>query len=418
MNAPLSETTVRCARALSGDRDSSGIAWFGDVPEGWEVRKTKFLWREVANLSPKGAERLLSVSQYDGIKPASESSRSESLEGYKIVEKGDLVINIMLAWMGGLGVSDFDGIVSPAYAVYKPIVELEPRYLHYLYRTPLYLTEFAKHSTGVIPSRWRMYSDDFGQVLTVLPPLPEQRRIVARLDEETGTIDRAIAAEEKTILLLQERRQIVINEVIGGNTLEKIQNGRNCKGWESKRGKFFLTIVSGYPFDSARFTTDCTGMPLVRIRDITTEQTEVFFKGAFPQEALIDHDDILIGMDGDFNVAKWKGGKALLNQRVCRIAKVKNANPDFVFHQLGIVLKRVNALTYGTTVKHLSVFDIYDARISLPSIPEQEAIVAKLDEATGKIDRALAAKKRQIELLRERKQIMVEAAVTGRKVLK
>lgn len=191
------------------------------LPDGWEVRKAKYLWREVINLSKDGSEPLLSVSQYDGVRPASEVSRSESLKGYKIVEKGDLVINIMLAWMGGLGVSEYDGIVSPAYAVYKPIAPMEPRFLHYLYRTRRYLADFARHSTGVVPSRWRMYSDDFGQVVTELPPLPEQKKIVAYLDEETGRIDKAIAAEEKMVALLQERREIVINEAVGGGDFSR-----------------------------------------------------------------------------------------------------------------------------------------------------------------------------------------------------
>ena len=148
----------------------SGIWWLGEIPSHWDIRKSKYLWTEIDGRSEFGSEQLLSVSQYDGVREATEASRSESLKGYKIVDKDDLVINIMLAWLGGLGVSQYHGIVSPAYCVYKLIGNNNPRYLHYLYRTPLYLAEFARHSTGIVPSRWRMYTDDFGQVLTILPP--------------------------------------------------------------------------------------------------------------------------------------------------------------------------------------------------------------------------------------------------------
>ena len=134
----------------------SGVKWLGEIPSHWEMRRTKYLWQEKDRRSEFGSEQLLSVSQYDGVREAQSDSRSESLKGYKIVKREDLVINIMLAWLGGLGVSKHEGIVSPAYCVYKLIDVQNPRYLHYLYRTPLYLSDFARHSTGIVPSRWRM----------------------------------------------------------------------------------------------------------------------------------------------------------------------------------------------------------------------------------------------------------------------
>ena len=141
------------------------------------------------SFSENGSENLLSVSQYDGVTQAKNESRSESLKGYKKVAKDNLVINIMLAWMGGLGVSEYNGIVSPAYCVYRLKKAANPKFMHYLYKTPMYLAEFARHSTGVIPSRWRMYTDDFGQVLTLIPPIDEQDKIVSYLDKVTSKID-------------------------------------------------------------------------------------------------------------------------------------------------------------------------------------------------------------------------------------
>lgn len=148
----------------------SGEQWLGRIPSHWELRKAKYIWREVDSRSEYGSEQLLSVSQYEGVRPNTEESRSDSLKGYKIVEEDNLVINIMLAWLGGLGVSELNGIVSPAYCVYKLLDGQNPKFLHYLYRTPTYLAEFARRSTGIVPSRWRMYTDNFGQVLTILPP--------------------------------------------------------------------------------------------------------------------------------------------------------------------------------------------------------------------------------------------------------
>lgn len=192
----------------------SGVQWLGKIPKHWDIIKAKYLWNEVFSFSENGSENLLSVSQYDGVTQAKNESRSESLKGYKKVAKDDLVINIMLAWMGGLGVSEYNGIVSPAYCVYRLKKAANPKFMHYLYKTPIYLAEFARHSTGVIPSRWRMYTDDFGQVLTLVPPIDEQDMIVSYLDKVTSKIDEAIAQQQKMIDLLNERKQIIINNAV------------------------------------------------------------------------------------------------------------------------------------------------------------------------------------------------------------
>jgi type I restriction enzyme S subunit len=120
----------------------------------------------------------------------------------------------MLAWLGGLGVSKHEGIVSTAYCVYKLQDAQNPRFLHYLYRTPMYLAEFACHSIGIVPSRWRMYTDDFSEVLTLLPPIEEQDAMVAYLDTATAKRDEAIAQQQTMIDLLNERKQIIINNAV------------------------------------------------------------------------------------------------------------------------------------------------------------------------------------------------------------
>src|SRR5690606_22291483 len=113
----------------------SGVNWLGKIPEHWGTKRSKFLWAETSNLSEEGSEQLLSVSQYDGVRANTNESRSESLIGYKKVCKDNLVTNIMLAWSGGLGISNFDGVVSPAYSIYQASNEILPRFAHYLYRT-------------------------------------------------------------------------------------------------------------------------------------------------------------------------------------------------------------------------------------------------------------------------------------------
>ena len=142
----------------------SGVEWLGEVPEHWEVKRFKLIFKEREERSLKGEELLLSVSAYTGVSPRSEVidngdhlSRAESLEGYKICHIDDLVMNIMLAWNRGLAFTSYDGIVSPAYCVFYVIDGSEPKFLNYLVRSDRYTLYFKAFSAGVIDSRLRIY---------------------------------------------------------------------------------------------------------------------------------------------------------------------------------------------------------------------------------------------------------------------
>ena len=144
-------------------------AWLGNYPAHWEVLRIKNLFQEMDSRSETGSDELLSVSHYTGVTLKRESlgneddhlSNAESLVGYKLVEKGDLVINIMLAWNGSLGISPHNGMTSPAYCVYRIKGENNPKYFGYLFTTNLFKAEFRRNSTGIIDSRLRLYSEIF-----------------------------------------------------------------------------------------------------------------------------------------------------------------------------------------------------------------------------------------------------------------
>ena len=141
-------------------------------------------------------------------------SRAESLLDYKKCEINDLVMNIMLAWKRGLGVTKFDGIVSPAYSVFRFNRFANPDFMHYLLRTDTYIDHFKTRSTGVIDSRLRLYPENFGNVPVLLPPLKNQEQIVNFLDHETAKIDTLIEKQQQLIKLLKEKRQAVISHAV------------------------------------------------------------------------------------------------------------------------------------------------------------------------------------------------------------
>jgi len=143
-----------------------------------------------------------------------------------------------------------------------------------------------------------------------------------------------------------------------------------------------VEILSGYAFNSKEFNVQENGIPIVRIRDVGKDKSKTYYNGKYLNKYILENGDLLIGMDGDFRLAVWNGGKALLNQRVCKItANELSLNKGYMFYMLPKELKRIEDTTSFATVKHLSVKKIKDIKIPLPPLEQQKKIAAILDAA-------------------------------------
>ena len=184
--------------------------------------------------------------------------------------------------------------------------------------------------------------------------------------------------------------------------------------WELTKGKWSCSFIYGFPADSRLFIKENIGLPLIRIRDINSEDTEVYYTGNdYPQDSLIAQGDVLIGMDGEFNIAKWRGPKAILNQRICKYDETNSElNKNYIFFLMPLILSDINMTKYATTVKHLSSGDLSDMILPIPPIEEQEAIAGYLDEMTGKIDALMSEKRAQVEDLRKYRNSLITETVT------
>jgi type I restriction enzyme S subunit len=141
---------------------------------------------------------------------------ADTTEGYKICLAGDLVINTLWAWMGAMGVSPINGIVSPAYNVYQPEPQLDPAFVDALVRIPVFAQEVTRYSKGVWSSRLRLYPEGFFKVFLAVPPIDEQRAIIAHIAAETDKMDALRTSTERTITLLKERRAALIAAAVTG----------------------------------------------------------------------------------------------------------------------------------------------------------------------------------------------------------
>ena len=189
--------------------------------------------------------------------------------------------------------------------------------------------------------------------------------------------------------------------------------GEIPKNWIISRYKYEISIQNGYPFKSELFS-DETGFPLIRIRDITSGKVETFYEGEPIPDYIVTQNDLLVGMDGDFNTRWWDGPESLLNQRCCRIFEGTNYHRRYLHYLIPIQLKVINNLTYFTTVKHLSSFDILDTSTIIPPLKEQKLITRYLDKKTEQIDSLIEKIQRKIELLQEYRQSLISSVVTGK----
>ena len=438
----MMQTTKKTFPKYPAYKDS-GVEWLGEIPENWELRRFKYLFKEINERSNDGSEDLLSVSQYTGVTKKSDKvedgdllTTASTLEGYKKVNQDDLVINIMLAWNGSLGFSPYDGITSPAYSIYRLNNGNSERFFHYLVRSQLYKSEFKRNSSGVIESRLRLYTDDFFAIWSLLPPLPEQTAIAAFLDDKTTKIDRAIAQKEKMIALLKERKQIIIQNAVtkGLDPNVKMKDsgvewiGEIPEHWEVKKVKHVTTkIGSGVtPSGGGTIYLEEGGIPLLRSQNVH-----------FGRIDFTDVARITPKIHDSMNNSKVKKGDVLLNitggsigrchfvetdfelnvnQHVCIVRPSKLIDTKFLNNLLASEIGQGQILFYqqGGGREGLNFQALKNFLIPLPPRNERDQILKYIDKENNRIDQAITLQKTQIEKLKEYKASLIDSAVTGK----
>ena len=406
----------------------SGVAWIGEVPKHWEILRGKYVLKILSGF-PFDSQKfefedngvympLIRIRDINGSSTEVYYSGSYPIES--VVKTGEVLIGMD----GDFNISKWKGtnaLLNQRVCKLREDSSMNTHYAFYMLSSPLKAINSVTYATTV--KHLSVY--DIYNAFIPVPPISEQAAISTYLDTHCAKIDNLISIQQKRIALLQELKQSVITHAVtkGLNpNVEMKQSGVKWIGdvpkhWKILRGKYVLNILSGFPFDSQKFEFEDNGvyMPLIRIRDINCSSTEVYYSGSYPIESVVKTGEVLIGMDGDFNISKWKGTNALLNQRVCKLREDSSMNTHYAFYMLSSPLKAINSVTYATTVKHLSVYDIYNVFIPVPPIPEQAAIASYLDHKCATIDTSISNAQHQIDLLQEYKQSLITEVVTGKR---
>jgi len=386
-----------------------------NVPSDWRLVPLWTLFRREARRD-RGSEELLSVYRDYGVIPkASRSDNfnkpSDDLDSYLFVEPGDLVVNKMKAWQGSMGISQFRGIVSPAYFVYRPLHREDGRFLSYLLRSQPMTKAYIANSKGIRINQWDLDPGAFSRLRVPLPPLAGQRAIADYLDRETAQIDTLIAEQQRLIELLDERRVAAIE------------------------ASFACGVVNSRLRHACREIIDCPHTTPDRDETGVYEavRTASVRRGAFrPGNGIPVSEaawssrnslgspelgDVLFTREAPAGEACMvPGNQICLGQRMV-LLKVdsEKAVGEFVLWQ--IYSKRVQDhfvnTSNGSTVTNIRLPVLRSLPIYLPPLDEQRRIVAELDEVTSKIDTLIAEAERFIELAKERRSALITAAVTG-----
>lgn len=421
----------------------SGVEWLGVVPKHWDMSPlcSKATLKSITN---RIDEELLSVYldkgviRFQDVESKRTNVTSLDLSKYQLVEVGDFVLNNQQAWRGSVGVSDYQGIVSPAYLILKLSEEINPRFGNYYFRDGNMVSQYLICSKGVGTIQRNLYWPQLKRVFIVLPPIAEQTAIANFLDKKTTQIDEAISIKEKQIELLKERKQIIIQQAVTQGLDPDVPMkdsgvdwiGKIPEHWDLSKLKYYIDILPGYAFKSELYSSEPTDTPLLRGVNVSpgfTKWNEVVYwsenkiKGL--EKFFLEEGDLVIAMDrpwvsSGIRVAEIKKADlpCLLLQRVGRIRGNKHALTAYIKLLLStdLFLNYFGPMLTGISVPHISAEQIEDFCAPIPPVEEQERILEFLNLETAKHDQGISSTQQQIEKLKEYKTTLINSAVTGK----
>lgn len=417
----------------------SGIDWIGKIPDEWTTRQIRYLFeiRDERNYKPLSEVNLISVYTDKGVLQHSDieqttGNKAQNADGYKHVYKNDLVVNIILCWMGALGISDFDGVTSPAYDVYSPknLDLIFPKYYHYLFRTPQFNGKCYTEGRGIMQMRWRTYSSEFKSIKIPLPPLSEQTKIANFLDKKCAQIDSIIEESKKSIEEYKSWKQSMIFEAVTGKNLscKKKDSGIEWLGeipeeWEVRALKTIFRIFSGTTPKSDIIEYWDGDVNWVTPADFKTEDVYVENgKRNISENGFSDCSLELIPINSLIFSKRAPIGKVCINRNeMCTnqgcLACVKKINLSikFFYYLLSSLTEYFEVLGSGTTFKEISLTSFSDFKVLFPPRSEQKSIANFLDKKCAQIDSLISEKQSLIKDLAEYKKSLIFEAVTGKR---
>ncbi len=406
----------------------SGANWIGQIPSAWQSDKLKYHLKRKEPKNP-GDMTVLSLYRELGIIPKdsrddNHNQTSEDTSKYKYVKPGNFVVNKMKAWQGSVAVSDYEGIVSPAYYVYEFTDNaFDKRYFHHLLRG-CYKDEFMRLSGGMRVGQWDLSSDDLNNTLVIIPPLNEQKKIAEFLDEKCSEIDALISDIQAQIKILEQyKRSTVIETVTKGldsNVPLKDSGiqwiGKIPETWNCVRGKYILQYITK-PIKENDGVITCFRDGEVTLRSkrreegFTMADKEIGYQG-------IDVGDLVVhGMDGFAGAIGISDSRGKASPVLNVLETEQNKRYIMYFLRSMAYGDVFLALATGIRVRSCDLRwnKLAELFYPIPSLEEQNAIVDYIDRIIKETNDVIADKTEQITTLESYKKSIIFEYVTGKK---
>ena len=425
---------------------NSGVEWLAKIPNHWRIRRIKNLFelRNEKNYEALEDVNLISLYTDKGVVQHSDltettGNKAVTADGYKIVKEDDIVVNIILCWMGAVGRSAYNGVTSPAYDVYKPLHDTNSKYYHYLFRTSQFNGECYRYGRGIMLMRWRTYSTEFRAISVPLPPKDEQERIVEFLDKKLDDVDRLIGNVQTQIEKLKAYKQSLITEVVtkGLDSTVPMKNsgvewiGEIPEKWSVVPLKSKFSFGKGLPITKDDLVEE--GIPVISYGQIhakwntgvTTHENLLRYVNESYLEsnssALVKKGDLIMAdtsedRDGCGNCAYIDIDETVFAGYHTIILNALNSENNKYFAYLFLTdnwRSQIRKAVSGVKLFSISRRILGCVSVLVPN--NAENIVNYLDAKCAYIDRLIAIKQAKIEKLEQYKRSLIYEYVTGKK---
>lgn len=417
----------------------SGIAWIGEIPEHWKVKKLGHLYIPRNEKVSDQDYPALSVTMQGVLLQLENVAKTNDGDNRKLVKIGDFAINSRSDRRGSCGISKYDGSVSLINTVLIPINDMNPVFYEWLFHSSLFSDEYYRWGHGIVNDLWTTKWQEMKNIQIVAPPLQEQQSIAAYLDQKCGEIDELITLQEEMITKLQCYKQSVITEAVTKGLDKNVPLkdsgiewiGEIPKHWEASKTLFVLSMSitdgphttpelfeTGIPFVSAEAVSFGNGR--IDFSHIRGYISEIFYQECC-KKYIPQIDDIYMIksgattgrvaiVDADIKFTIWSP------LAVFRCNKERML-PRFLFYQLqsnGYQKQIELNWSYGTQ-QNIGMRTLEKLILSVPPLSEQQSIADYLDQRCSEIDELISIKQQKIEKLKEYKKSLIFECVTGKR---
>lgn len=384
----------------------SGIEWIGEIPEGWDVGRIGSLYEQRNEKVSDKDFMPLSVTMQGVLPQLATAAKTDDGDNRKLVKIGDFAINSRSDRRGSCGISSLDGSVSLINIVLTPKRNINPVYYEWLFHSTAFSDEFYKWGHGIVDDLWTTRWQEMKSIVVPFPPLTEQQRIAAYLDEQCGEIDKVLAKTRESIEEYKKLKQSVITEAV----TKGIRPDRPMKPsgiewigdipeeWEHKKAKYCITVSHGSD-------------------PVTEGEIPVYGSGAESFKTCGEYKEgptVLVGRKGaTLHIPHFIVGR-YWNVDTAFDVKTK-ADFDLRFYYYLALCFDYKFYVSQTTLPGMTQSNYLNMVLPFPALPEQQQIAAHLDQRCAEIDRLVAKKEQIITELESYKKSLIYECVTGKR---